>query len=367
MKRCKTLLCLALALIMALSLCTVAMAEETVVVTGISFTMGDAYGYGKRTDNQLRNGGTVDYLENGTAKTSENVSWFIICDESIVEKQADNSYVATTDYFFAANKQYYLKLEFTKQNEDNGYAYTWSEEIAADSFSLNGVTAEIGSGVSNDENSGTLYFALPKLKAVPLQIPFTAITKKGGNVVPGTGNFELEVANATEGSNRPVSNYTFGGLAYTTNGVAEAPKYFTIQHDHYEAVLELLNEGIVVTQKNNVGDGWSHDDTAWGVTINYVEIASLSEENMDLPAGYYFEFYEGKIVDKEFTPDSDTPATSMSFENTYTKNTVTPKPSKPAPTVVEAPKTFDGGVALCAALSVLSMTGAVVVGKKRDK
>lgn len=69
----------------------------------------------------------------------------------------------------------------------------------------------------------------------------------------------------------------------------------------------------------------------------------------------------------------------MSFTNTYTENTTThetihhqhttPAPEAPAATQpVASPKTGDMGVALYAAMALLSMSGsAVIIGKKRSK
>lgn len=368
MKRCKTLLCLALALIMALSLCTVAMAEEG-KVTSVDFTL-TGYGYGLNVA-----GAGVERVTN--LSTNPNLSG-IGCNKSFFTYAGTELGMQSFTGAFDAGTQYFVMVEYYVMSED-GFSI---DGALTPTMTCNGQSCQIadptngtigGGGAKvdirgeNNETHYTVYFALPMLEAseITVEIPFSKIVKQDGSAaVPAeTFSFEQVTFGEQQGSAVDVEIkdiVTNGAKTYSGTIVVSGSKL---------AVENFLKEGFYVREKNGGVDGWTYDDAVWCV-IRHQDAAvnALTEEDAAAStAKYDIDFFKGKIVDKEFEANSNTPDTAMTFTNTYTKNTVTPKPSKPAPAVVEAPKTFDGGVALCAALSVLSMTGAVVVGKKRDK
>lgn len=363
MKRCKTLLCLALALIMALSLCTVAMAEEPTTemntVTEIKVEVTD-YVYGGKVDRLMAEVSVA--TNNGMGLQAPRFS--VTIDDRGLYANEELTLPVTSEYF-NANQDYWMGYKFfAGTTEVTNVVFPEDNNDIKVTCTVNGQSVQAVTGFTTDK-AFNVRIKLPTLTAVPFEIPFVADIVKGGDVVPGTGNFELAVANSVERSNSPIGNYTIGNLAYTTNGVGKQVEAFTITNDDYSAILNLLDEGIFVTQKEVTAKGWSHDDGKWLVQRkNWNDVAD--DLNTDKTESDYFVIVAKKVGDDNakwcYVKD-------MTFTNTYTENTPapTPKPSKPATTVVEAPKTFDGGVALCAALSVLSMTGAVVVGKKRDK
>lgn len=392
MKRCKTLLCLALALIMALSLCTVAMAEETpdaasesLVVNSIEFAFDtDDYAYGAST---YVNGSVSVNKVNGEAITSTSqysgvVALPTFADDSFAAEICVDSIAGTSSPYiavgggatFAASTQYYLKIRFKLQSpaDDPEATPQLAAAFGSSSVSLVDKNGNAITGVDcvrydamQNDDCYAVYFKLPTLSVTTGRetATFKKVVELGGNAAPGKTTFALK--NAIENAN--INVVVEGSVTVDNKGEFKGNLVFS----HSDSVLlnTALNDGIYVQEVNTELPNWTYDGQVW--LVKRVPLTEVGRETTDstdakvLAARKVTSDGSGSYTDVE--GEGWCLIENMTFKNIYTKNTVTPKPSKPATTVVEAPKTFDGGVALCAALSVLSMTGAVVVGKKRDK
>lgn len=377
MNRCKKLLCLALALIMALSLCTVAMADEVsnlteVVIPVINYTYGE----------DILNHSDIERIGWKTSSLDGIVS--VIAVENVMLCDSAEATSKTSDGYLMAGKAYYLKLTLRETAEFNhNYLFvapnTENPEAnpgTAFKFTVNGGAAADVKSASVDAQNNTVavVIELPELEAeeFTMEIPFTKTVVKNGGVTPPAETFKFEwvkrpVISATISgdTNEKVEDLTFPNVTVTvddikTNGAGDYEGKIYVTGPKEEVNEFLMQEGFFVKEVAGSADNWTYDSQLWYVV----------KENWRNDGEYEFAFV--KVDSTAYKCDGQNHDTSkhnpeLTFENYYTKNTVAPKPSKPATTVVEAPKTFDGGVALCAALSVLSMTGAVVVGKKRDK
>lgn len=310
----KGFLSIVLALIMFLSLVPMsalaATYDDESKATSVAFELSN-YAYGKQV---------VQYGLSG--EKNGMLTLARIDRSSICESAGEGSFVETTDMYFEANKQYYLSLDFNAHDLDNpgGFSDSFTAENATLTF--NGAQCEQVYYGGSAEKGYTAVFKLPMLEAIPMAIPFTKIVEQGGNVTPGTGNFELEVTNLEGISNSPIDKYTLGGLSFTTDGSGTSDKQFTISNDRFEAVLQLLNEGILVREKQSGSEGWQYDDTMWCVKLHHnPEVNALDNETPTMK-GYSFDFCKGEMVDGEFVPDSEILTDKMTFTNTYTENTI---------------------------------------------
>lgn len=314
----KQILSILLCLIMLLSLAPMAAFAVTHdsdgKVTSIAFELGN-YGYGKSTNQYW-----VSSERDGAmyiANIHESDSGIYTCEGS-----DPNNLEPTTDMYFAANKQYYFVLKFSAHWENvNGFSDSFTAENAT--LTVNGTQCEQVSSASDANGGYTAVFKLPVLDAVPMAIPFTKIVEQGGSVAPGAESFELEVKNLYERSNSPISNYTIDGLNFTTDGSGTSDKQFTISNDSFDAVLQLLDEGILVSEKQSGNEGWQYDGSVWCVKLHHAPVVNSLDDEAQTMSGYSFDFFKGEIADGEFVPDSQTPTDKMTFTNTYTKDNET--------------------------------------------
>lgn len=377
MNRCKKLLCLALALIMALSLCTVAMADEATELSQVDFVLGEKYAYGKTAQDAIGSASNSNLSFDKVNNALNTGAFNLLYDNCAICTKNGNLYtgLASTTVLMD-HTNYYLKIVFRVYSNDplGGYKLPADfEDLQAVgevvTLTFNGNTCNpvkvepFYKQTSNNDvyDQCTVYFELPQLdaKTTTVTIPFAKKVELGGNKAPGSTTFKVEQL-----GEYPNVNVTG---TVTVTGDSEYKGQITVSGPE-ASVDSCIKEGFVVKEVNDGAKNWTYDDTAWYVREKDTPVLN-SVDSSAATSSVTFEFIKGKIVDKEFVADSNEYSDTMFFTNIYTENTAapTPKPSKPATTVVEAPKTFDGGVALCAALSVLSMTGAVVVGKKRDK
>lgn len=378
MKRCKTLLCLALALIMALSLCTVAMADEVSNLTEVVIPVNN-YKYGE----SILDSDDIGRIGWKTSSVDGQVS--VIAVEDVMLCDSAEAASATTDSYLKNGKVYYLKLTLKEAagfNHNYLFVAPSTETPEANpgtafKFTVNGGEAAAVKSATVDANANAVavVIELPALEVEnsTVDIPFTKTVVKNGSATPPAETFKFEwvkrpVISATISgeTNEKVEALTFPNVTVTvdsiaTNGAGNYAGKIYVTGPKKEVDAFLMQEGFFVKEVAGSADNWTYDSQLWYVV----------NENWRGNDGQY-EYAFVKVDSTAYRCDGQNHDTSnhkteLTFTNTYTKNVVTPKPSKPAPAVVEAPKTFDGGVALCAALSVLSMTGAVVVGKKRDK
>lgn len=388
MKKMQKLLCMVLALVMALSLCTVAMAEETkgpYELTDVEFTLGDDYAYGKSVGEAIGSATTGSLSYNNTVNGYLNSGAFVldysrcgICTKNgdlYTELASSNTLMDHTNYYLklvfvlyhnmtAVNDGYKLPADFTDLQQVSEVVKLTYNGSSCNPVKVNPAYNVAGANQNDIHDECTVYFALPQLtaKTTTVTIPFTKVVELGGNKAPGSKTFNVEQVD------EKFPDVTVTG-SVTVNGKGTFNGTITVSGPE-NTVKQFIQAGFVVKEVNDNAKNWTkYDDTAWFVKQQDSPVVNSVESGDTAMSGVAFDFFKGKFEDGNFVADGNEVYTTMTFTNTYTENTSTPtvKPSKPATTVVEAPKTFDGGVALYAALSVLSMTGAVVVGKKRDK
>lgn len=336
-------------LLAAVMLCTLlplsAMAksvDENGKITAISFTL-TGYKYGNAVPDC-----TANCDDTWTAyNEGQAVMEFV---------EADGEYNPTADGYLKPGKQYYYGISFSEHQDSPGYSDTFNPENVTLNF--NGKTCEQVKHYTGN-NDGIVYYdviyKLPLLEVIPMGIDFSTIIEQGGNVVPEKATFEFEVLNSVNHSNTPIANYTVGGKSITTEGKGDFKNTLTIANNDFQSVLNLLDEGIVVRQKKDTAEGWTYDESVWCVQRHHIPTVNALDDQVETVEGYTFDFYKGKIVDGEFEADSETPATTMTFTNTYTANKVE------APAEPTLPKAGDNNnIALWIAL--LSVSGAVMVG-----
>lgn len=405
MKRCKKLLCLVLALVMALSLCTVAMAAETGVLTEeqtvnkIAFKMkSGVFEYGELPVVTVPGAGlgasasdlAIDKVNEAALDGSKFVNGAVGITSATIVDSYEGTPAGTTDSVLRANKQYYLQVVVyvNGQGTVDAYPAKFAESITTGDFQLNIVDdstaytpVSISTVTTNETTkvgSVTVYFELPKLTAITdysaAPIPFTKVVKLGGNTEPGAQTFTLEQANVVSvvfpndnDSNETTPEVTVSGSVNTNGAGTYTDGKLTVTGDKI-AVNAFLKEGFYVKEVDVNKEGWDCDDQVW-----FVKYVNTTTNDGD--AVYAFRFWKATETANGCTYDADGEYfTAMTFTNTYTENTTHEhtrrQPSTPttpeAP--VASPKTGDMGVALYAAMAVLSMSGsAVILGKKRSK
>ena len=164
---------------------------------------------------------------------------------------------------------------------------------------------------------------------VTLTVPFTTTVKLGGNAAPGETTFELEVVDANAGE-ETYADVTVSA-AVTTNGEGDYEGTMTLTGPSQQ-LWNMLCEGAFVQQVNAGEEGWTYDDTVWGLLLTEgVALASTDDAAPEytvliLPATCE-ETENGLYYDLDWEA---TPLESMSFTNTYTKTITEPtEPTEP--------------------------------------
>lgn len=291
-------------------------------VTAFDFSLTSvAYAYGKHIGDVFQ-----PTCEVGTAYINTS-----IIAEKISNEDSFDSFKKTDDYFFNANKQYYLKMEFQANPADE---VKFAADFGENSFKLmfNGVecSKEFYKKIEeqrepNDFNTPEyryqVVFKLPILEAVPIGIDLTTVIEQGGNFAPGEGDFEIEM-DIPAWNELDLDEFTIGGTTITTDGTGSFDSKITIANDDFEKVLGLLYDGIVVRQKIRSETGWTYDETIWGVLLNEAEVNSLDDETPTME-GYPLICF--KINSNYEIIDDEEPTTKITFTNTYTENDAAPK------------------------------------------
>lgn len=252
----------------------------------------------------------------------------IITNKAIIECDSPTFDISklkeTTDEYFAANKQYYVLFQFEAHPDGDGFAESFGASNIA--LTCNGENCEQVFYIkSSDGSSYTVGYKLPVLEAVAFEVPFTKVVEQVGDIAPTSETFELEVTNLSKESNNPIENFVFDNLSFTADGTGSTDHKFTIKNNSFDSLLNLLDEGIVVREKDYRSTGWVYDSTAWCVKLYHApEVNALDGGNTAVKR-HYVEFYKGKMVDGEFVADSNTPEQKMVFTNKYDEDIVTIK------------------------------------------
>ncbi|MGE9941538.1 hypothetical protein ACQRBH_08180 [Bariatricus sp. SGI.161] len=192
---------------------------------------------------------------------------------------------------------------------------------------------ELGGVYSTDEDV-TMYAVWDK--SITLSVPFTTTVKLGGSVAPGKTTFDLAVvdANASEETYKDV---TVSG-SVTTNGAGDYEGILTLTGPSRQ-LWDMLSEGAFVQQVDADEEGWTYDDTVWGLSLEEKEIVALASTDDAAPA-YSVQVYTTKVEDSDNGPyyqiNYTDPQDKMRFTNIYTKSTTEPtettKPTSNTPT-----------------------------------
>lgn len=322
----KAFVSIMLAMLMLISLIPMQVFAKTVDdydnVTSFDFSLTSvAYAYGKQIGISFK-----PTCEVGTALINTSV-----IAEKISNEDSFDSFEQTADLFFNANKQYYLKMEFQANPVD---AVKFAADFGENSFKLmfNGVecSKEFYKKIEEPREQGDfntpeyryqVVFKLPMLEAIPMGIDLTTVIEQGGNVAPGEGNFEFEIA-LPRWSESNLDEFIIGGTNITTDGTGSFDSKITIANDDFEKVLYLLGNGIVVRQKIETETGWTYDETIWGVQLDNTEVNSLDDET---PTMEGYPLICLKINSDYEIIDGEEATTKIAFTNTYTENDAAPK------------------------------------------
>ena len=214
-----------------------------------------------------------------------------------------------------------------------------------------GVFYEFGDIYSTDADV-TMYAVYDRI--ITLTVPFTTTVKQGGNVAPGETTFDLALIGSSAGD-MDTSDVTVSG-SVTTNGAGDYDGELTITGPSQQ-LWYMLSEGAFVQQVDGGEDGWTYDDTVWGLlltqatysTADAAEFAvlvlpALCEETDD---GVRYDI-DWEAIDWENLQSED-----MHFTNIYAKSTTEPG----------TPKTGDNSnFALWLALFAVSAAGVIGTG-----
>lgn len=193
-------------------------------------------------------------------------------------------------------------------------------------------------------------------EVITLTVPFTTTVKLGGNTAPGETTFDLAIV----GANVSEENYADVNVSgsVTTNGAGDYEGTLTLTGPEGQ-LREMLCEGAFVQQVNAGEEGWTVDDTVYGLLWwNAAELATADTAEgitvLILPV-ICEEGDDGVYYDLDWNAD---PLDEMTFTNTYTKNTVPPED----PTPPENPTNTGDNSNSAPWLALLAVSAAGMIG-----
>lgn len=196
-------------------------------------------------------------------------------------------------------------------------------------------------------------------KIITLTVPYTTTVALGDAGEPGETTFMLGLIDGLGNELTFDDQYFFAEI--TTDGAGSYSGVMTITATE-KWLYDMLYEGAFIWQYDGEEDGWTYDDTVWGVRLYMPEVAARSADE----ASYKLLLYPTYVMDDGcFNLDLNAgPVEEMTFTNIYTK-TVT-EPTEPTK---NSPQTGDNShMALWIALLLVSGAGVIgttVYGKKK--
>lgn len=167
-------------------------------------------------------------------------------------------------------------------------------------------------------------------KSATYSFPFTKVVKKGGDIAPGTQNFELEIFNVGVGQIEDYTDVTVTATV-TTNGAGEYEGLLTIQGPKSQ-VRDITREGFCVREKNTGVTNWTYSDAVYQIFCYEYEIATDGQSAIQSS----YKIYPVKLVETDngafYEKTQDMPVASMTFENVYTEKAAPAASDKPATT-----------------------------------
>ena len=181
---------------------------------------------------------------------------------------------------------------------------------------------ELG-GVYSTDADVTLYPVYDQI--ITLTVPFTTTVALGGDAAPGETTFDLAIIGSSAGD-MDTSDVTVSG-SITTNGVGDYDGELILTGPSRQ-LWHMLSEGAFVQQVDGGEEGWTYDDTVWGLLLPQAAYSTADEAEfavLVLPAlceetddGVRYDI-DWDAIDWEAPQSED-----MRFTNTYTKSTAKP-------------------------------------------
>lgn len=220
---------------------------------------------------------------------------------------------------------------------------------------------ELGGVYSTDANV-TMYPVWDKI----LTVPFTTTVALGDVGVPGETTFNLTVI-GSGANDMGISDVTVSG-SVTTNGAGEYDGTLTFTGPEWK-LLNMLNAGAFVQQVDEGEEGWTYDDTVWGVCLEkeIVALAFADDEEPDFSVQVYTTIVEDSDNGPYYQINYNAPQDKMRFTNIYTKSTTEPtgttKPTSNTPTTNATTSVQTGDNSnLMLWLVLLAVSAAGVIG-----
>ena len=165
-------------------------------------------------------------------------------------------------------------------------------------------------------------------KSATYSFPFTKVVKKGGDVAPGTQEFELEIFNVGVGQIEDYTDVTVTATV-TTNGAGEYEGLLTIQGPKSQ-IRDITCEGFCVREKNTGVANWTYSDAVYYIFCHEYEIATDGQSAIQ----FSYDIFPAQLVETDngafYEKTQDTPVASMTFENVYTEKAAPAATDKPA-------------------------------------
>ena len=153
-------------------------------------------------------------------------------------------------------------------------------------------------------------------KIITLTVPYTTTVALGDVGVPGEKTFSLALI-GDSAPDKDKSNVTITG-SVTTNGKGSYNGTLTITGTE-RTLWVMLSEGAFVQQVNAGEDGWTVDDTVWGVLMEEIPVAYAMGDDATA-SGYTVYAVPASIDDNGYyyIDWENLQAADMAFTNTYT-------------------------------------------------
>ena len=153
-------------------------------------------------------------------------------------------------------------------------------------------------------------------KIITLTVPYTTTVALGDVGVPGEKTFTLALI-GDSAPDKDKSNVTITG-SVTTNGKGSYNGTLTFTGTE-RTLWVMLSEGAFVQQVNAGEDGWTYDDTVWGVLMEEIPVAYAMGD--DAIASGYTAYVVPASIDGNgyyYIDWENLQAADMAFTNTYT-------------------------------------------------
>ena len=235
---------------------------------------------------------------------------------------------------------YAAEIDAKNTNEDNipaidssptiGNDYDLTYAVAVDS---EGTTIDLIEHDGAEQAKSFLYLYknihfVTSEKSATYSFPFTKVVRKGGDVAPGTQEFELEIFNVGVGQIEDYTDVTVTANV-TTNGAGEYEGLLTIQGPKSQ-IRDITCEGFYVREKNTGVANWTYSDAVYYIFCYEYEIATDGQS--DTQSSY--DIFPVQLVETDngafYEKTQDMPVASMTFENVYTEKAAPAASDKPA-------------------------------------